>query len=446
MTNFGCFRCEEHGEPNDALRHTHGDSFRVGMGGFVFDAMRRILVKNLYGVDGSTPPHGVPRREIYGTEAIHELLIDVVDSYGTVPTWGPYKDCLNDGHNFVRPTPTPKNPQTAAFLAYWMLAKHACREIPMFQYVYNSVMPIKMHNATLSRGTSAGRNNVGDAFYWLAAQTYLNGMILSATYGNNPNDVLSNPENPDDPDWMDPKTPTYVLGWGLDTNDPEHVPAKEIRHPYPLRDRKFAVPASGKHPFLGSGQDHEEFIEKFRTYGDADKMRFVRMLAYLRSWVLPDFLVKGDMLRPAVLEFAELPDGPRLSYSYYWSMKPLDCDHEGGWVPEKRLLSLAWREAPGSAGGSFHGVDLPRVAYLVANIDKLARDCLLKATLDLYGDRSAMVSTMQANPEVERSWDHWHPEISVVHPQNGKLSIRRNLSLQPREVAVIRLTPQGRQS
>jgi hypothetical protein len=85
------------------------------------------------------------------------------------------------------------------------------------------------------------------------------------------------------------------------------------------------------------------------------------------------------------------------------------------------------------------------VAYLVANADTVAYKCVFRVSIEIHGDRSALVSTMQADPAAEQSWEQWDPGVSLVHPQNGKLTIRRNLSLQPREVAVIRLTPQGTQ-
>jgi hypothetical protein len=175
-------------------------------------------------------------------------------------------------------------------------------------------------------------------------------------------------------------------------------------------------------------------------------MRFVRMLAYLRSWVLPDFLVKGDMLRPGVLHSVTPGSTLPLGYSYYWSMKPWNCNHLGAWAPESRLLSVAWREAPRATGGPFHGLDLPRAAYLVANVDTVAHNCVFSVTVDLYGDRPVRVNTMHLNPDDEGSWEQVAPEILIVQPQNGKISIRRNLSLQPREIAAIKLTPQENQS
>jgi hypothetical protein len=53
---------------------------------------------------------------------------------------------------------------------------------------------------------------------------------------------------------------------------------------------------------------------------------------------------------------------------------------------------------------------------------------------------------MQPDPQAETSWDQWDPEVLLLHPQNGDISIRRSLSLQPQQVAVIRLTPQENQT
>jgi hypothetical protein len=431
---FACYGCGIGAGHSHNIGYQIG--FKIGMGGFLFGAVREILTANLYGPGVTRPIFGQKRRELYGTEAIHELLIDVVDLYGTVPSWGPYKDALTDEHGAYTPPPppSPTSPNQAMWLTYWMLKERICVEEPMLQYVYGPVMAVKAHNATVSGAVPYGThptNDIGDAFYWLAAQAYLNGMVLNLQYDNTPLDVLANPANPNDPNSMDPKTPTYMLGWLRETLQqalrPESVGPEVGEDPDPLAPEGTLMPLAGKHPIAGGDS---RFL-RFRTYGDPKKLQYVRMLAYVRSHVLSEFLVHGEMMRPGTAATAQEPVA--LAYNYYWSMSHHAGNHSGEWRPASDLVSRAWREAVG---------EFPRVLYLVANVGREARGCSFAADLDLYGSHAARGHELQLSPGDEGSWRDWRAIAEPLAPVNGRIRVRRQVLLAPGQVWVLRLSIQ----
>ena len=125
-----CFFCDDrhsHRLPNGAY------GFRVGTGGFINRAKRDILASDMYG-------EGRARKGIFGTEGVTECFIDLMDTYGFVFNWGPFK------------TKPPKG------FSYFdgLIFDGKIEEIPLIQFVYNRVMPVQFNICNLSGG---GRRN-----------------------------------------------------------------------------------------------------------------------------------------------------------------------------------------------------------------------------------------------------------------------------------------------
>jgi len=300
--NYGnpeCLWCEE-GEEDDLTKHVHsfntnGKGFQVGRGGFINQARRDSLLINLYGT--ASPSPRALRSEIFGTEAMTEILIDAIDCFGCFRTWGPYKP-----FDYATATDLGQGEIGSFGGMFKWIREHNCVEIPLMQYIYNPVMPLKLSgHLTLSGGENSA-HDVGTAFFWVAAKSYLSGFIIRLDYDQVPVDILSS---------MYKRTDTYMLFWNRFVENPE----KQI---WPAKDGR-GNPAPGRHPI----NNPPSFDAINRTYADPLKEQFLRMMSHLRCKVLPEYLVYGEMMRPAHINEE---DNPLYSFDYdiYWSFAEND--------------------------------------------------------------------------------------------------------------------------
>jgi hypothetical protein len=430
-----CMWCDDGDDlTGKASPHTHGDRFRVGSGGFMLRAIREMYVQLLYGERGLLPPHGKPRQGLLGSEAVHELLIELLDFSGSESSWGPYRDnyVAIDAHG----TPYPLFSNA---LASWIInGKGDCEEVPALQYVYSPVMPLKTVNGTLSRGTDDisrdGRiHDIGDAFYWLFAQAFLNGAFPSLVYANTPIDVLNDEQ---DDTSMPKDTATFVLGWNRVTERPNAPPLIEALRHEKWPPREWA-PVPGRHPYLRDPR----FTKYLRTYGDLRKQRYLRMLAYLRTHLLRDFIVFGEMQRPPQVT---VPAGrsitSALMYAHYWSLSP-PSRHAGRWTPPATILSWCWNGTTSGEDRGRHRAPARSTVLVVANVDTSPRQVRVNSVLHFPNVAAVRANELRLNPESESGWDAWQRRPAVLLPVNGQLHIAETLELASHEIHAIKLEP-----
>jgi len=181
----------------------------------------------------------------------------------------------------------------------------------------------RFERVNLSGGPNS-KHNIGRLFYWLLAKRYLAGALVELGNAEGLMNVLSNTFTK-----LDQSVPSYMLGWARFAATAE-TPPSEPEFP------NTNDPKPGKHPSI---------TDKNRTYGDPDKERFLRMMAYMRSYVVPDFLAYGEMIRPGSI--LKVNDGTihgkaRLQtedsfledfdYDYNWEWR------QGGWI------HLVWKD------------------------------------------------------------------------------------------------------
>jgi len=253
-------------------RTTPGDPWttghRVGVGGFVWDNQRQMVIDARDKFDYPI---------LLGTEQMTELFVDSFDFYhfggnGMGPLRAPTRGSYDDGEYSCN--------QEWAGLDYW-LKQGIAEEIPMLQYVYHPMMPVRNGIVMLSGGTCNGDPsdfNIGSIFYWITAREYFEyGNMVELEYSDVEMDVLCNNGgatflgNP----MMPSNTPSYRLGWARSSASTETL---------------VQPPALGKR-----GSNSSE-----RTYGDPAKMAFLRMAAGLRSYIVPEFLVDGEMRKVGI--------------------------------------------------------------------------------------------------------------------------------------------------
>jgi hypothetical protein len=169
-------------------------------------------------------------------------------------------------------------------------------------------MPVRQGIVLLSGDGSPqypSHHNFGDIFYWIAAREYLEfGGTVELEYHDVEMDVVySNPTYTFLPN-MDPTTPSYREGWF------RQDPSEEIRY----------GSDTGKHD-----ADSDE-----RTYVDRNKAAFLRMLAAVRMYMAPKFLVMGEM-RDKPLTLLSTHSTPA-AFQYDWyGQRALNNDHPDTW-------------------------------------------------------------------------------------------------------------------
>lgn len=470
-----CLCCQPNADRPDNY-HDHftnraDNGFQVGTGGFLHQAMRRLLLESMYGRDAI---HGSKRRQIFGTEQMTEVLIDGADFYHTSEGLGPIK--LYSVSSTLEPYDDPKHME-GYFLgvAKWIDEGH-CREVPMFQYVYHPVMPVRTERVNLSgqRGNvQVSKHNIGNLFYWSVAKRYLAGALVELGYAECLMDVPSNTFTK-----LSQNIPSYMLGWSREhTRYPEQVPNPAVN------------PTTGE-PVPGK---HDDLNDAHRIYGDPNKERFLRMMAYMRSFIVPDFLVYGEMLRPGTIfhyssryskDLEEGSPREKFDYEYFWerkrpnhnllvynpgsgrhSLKPGDAygcqsnhsskthvwyqtwDKNGKMVHLRResmpftadcLLASAWRRF------SSTGMVLPTEAvHMVANVGSENRIFVLQVDLSgSFAKHTAYLRTMTLDPRNESTWGDWSATVQELpyHPKSFHWH-QIELSLDPHQVVILRFSP-----
>ncbi|NLH48879.1 MAG: hypothetical protein GX444_09785 [Myxococcales bacterium] len=389
-----------------------------------------------------------------GTEAMTEVFIDSVDCYGMAVTWGPYKQ-----YTYA----SPKNYFSEGGFGGWegWVFYGKCMEIPMFQYVYNPVMPLKLAgHGNLSGGTGpnadeTSAHNIGQCFYWLVAKSYLSGFVIRIDYDLVPVDILSS---------MDKKADTYMLDWNRPMEDPEKPLNVPEVLPEGTTDWHYWIPKPGRHPYrhFPFPERHKEFNKHQRTYGDPQKEQFLRMMAYMRSHLIPEFLVYGEMMRPGKI-VSEENKKIDYDYEYYWSFgdtnhpifqKPIayedvyaaQLEHQGNWST-KPIITSAWHEANPDNLQIIGHVQLPNALYIVANTSNVARNLKYSFECDLYPkDTLLRVFVLRLRPgsSHQSSWSDWQMLDEPLRSIDGIVSWEREGKLFSHEIMLIKLEPMGK--
>jgi hypothetical protein len=417
-------------ELHDHFTAENEDGFQVGTGGFLNRAKRAVLNRNLYGTENPSPR--ARRRELFGSEGTCEPFIDLLDCHAHMATWGPYKQ-------YTIAASTIGNVHYPPAFTGWIrwVYERTCEEIPLLQYVYNSVMSVRLAgHGNLSGGSGPNgeesAHNIGSAFFWLMAQTYLSGMIPRLDYDIVPVDVLSS---------MDKKADTWMLGWNRYFQHPGRVPFRP--------QDEFGNPAPGRHPY---GR-HPEFDATNRTYGDPTKEQYIRMWSYLRSYQLHDFLVYGDMIHPGTIP-AQQNQPVNLDYDYYFAfggaakkrarnqqgnivlelktVRPDETEHAGTWAV-RPLLTSGWVQT-----SQFHGSDGWPSLYLIANVGDGRQACLYQITTRRYRG-PVQCHILRCRPAEESSWCDWVAG-PILWPEDGVLRhVFRFAKFHRHEVIAVRL-------
>ena len=320
-------------------------NFRVGTGGFIYAAMRDQLSKNPF-------VRGV-RAQIFGMEAMSEIFIDGVDFYTSAQGFGPYRP-----YDIAATHAAPNGGYTGLDI---LIMNGQAEEIPMLRYVYNHVMPIRVYGALISGGAPGGvktRNNVGDMFYWMVAQAYISGAIVGLSYDTCLMDIPSLLWGSNN-DWRD--IPTYMSGWNQPSvNANVELGLRYLWKPVVVDDKVIWVtlhdPAPGMHNDPSSDPGDVN-----RTYGDPEKEEYLRMAAYMRSFVIPDYVVYGRMLQPGLIQpnyqqsltydmycgFGDLPDGILPGQFKHSATCNVDC-----------LFAASWRTIDSTSSAAFSAVEI----------------------------------------------------------------------------------------
>ncbi|NLH47398.1 MAG: hypothetical protein GX444_02230 [Myxococcales bacterium] len=280
--------------PSDDIIKAHRPDLglnQVGSGGFVWEVQRDMIDATRHN------PWSNQQDMLLGTEQMTEIFIDLFDYYGAGEnSLGPLRRYSSLGQycqqrNFFQQD-------------RWIMEGDA-KEIPMLQYVYHPMMPIRNDGAWFSGGEGSTYNS-GDIYYWVLAREYLEyGATISMWFTDAEMDVLSDNTNYDFLPSMDPQTPSYRLDWVRTQESTETLTASDTQ--------------PGKH-----GYDSIE-----RAVGDPKKEAFLRLMAALRSYVIPDFLVSGDMRTTGIKPYSTQQG--EYSYYFYTSLGHKLCQNDNLW-------------------------------------------------------------------------------------------------------------------
>jgi hypothetical protein len=371
---------------------------QVGMGGFVWEAQRNMIEETRRNASDVADT-------LLGTEQMTEVFIDKFDYYGSG------EGGLGPLRPFRVPADDDDDDDDDACLANFVFPDDAIMagnavEIPMLQYVYHPMMPIRMDGAWFSGSHPStpsfpygGTYDSGDIYYWVAARAYFDyGAMIQMYFSESEIDVLSF----SDPSYsflpvMDQNTPSYRLGWWRDTANPETV----------VGDLQ-----KGKHS-AGSTE---------RAIGDPPKMAYLRLAAAIRSYIVPTFLVYGEKRTTGVM----VNDMGAHDYSYYFftaksnsdlatelehcsSVSQFDhCEHECGAFSAEPFVTASWQN---------YGSGSPlKILHIVANATNTVASPSL--TIDRVPEYSGyayyqarVYSPTVANmaPVYTRSWTRFSP-------------------------------------
>ncbi|MBZ0271277.1 hypothetical protein K8I61_04525 [bacterium] len=406
--------------------------FQVGRGGFTFEAARDMLGAVRY---SGAEPH------LMGTERMSEIFVDLQDFYsagedGSGPLRrfdigshdGLFSDCCGQFTGESK----------------WIM-EGAGKEIPLLPFVYHPAMPVRTSSLTLSGGgdaTHVSANNIGDIFYWVAARAYLlYGGIASLFYDNVPIDLLSFPDpgmTVPLPTTLDPDGTTYQLGW-IRNGSPE-TPADPQNG---IDQGRYECGQSG---FAGTC-----------SYGDPQKEKYLRMLAFLRNYRLTKYVAYGDMRREGTFSL-NFPPPIYAPYSYEFYMarsQPTeDCralpwlicnddeclEHDSvgtatcpsqGFQGE-RFIHNSWKDADPPQGQK------PEIVYVLANL--YGSTLNLNYTVDIsseYGSTPGYACALTFSPNTA-NFPNWSG--SAPWTVNGSQTLT-SLSIPSKNVLVIRIKP-----
>jgi hypothetical protein len=360
-----------------------------------------------------------------------ELFIDLVDCYGMAITWGPYKDLFYENMPGRNPEKAKDIIIIHGSFSGWMdwVMKRTCNEIPMLQYVYNPVMPVKLSGHLNLSGIDnqpINKHHIGKAFHWVVASSYLYGMITRLDYDKVLVDIF--PEMPSD-------TPTYILDWIRNYIYPETSPDEAMND--------YGDPNSGKHP---QGQD-VKFDTLNRTYAHAKKIKYLRMLAYMRTQIVPEFLVYGEMLRPGVIsneqnkiykydyDYFQSMNGWKNEHSTYFWKKTMPLDSTYWYWRARPLIVAAWKDQIDNSVNT-----TPRAIFTVANSCDKERTFDYQVVSDLFGDGKVKVEQLHMVFTNEKTWNTWRLCEERLVSQNGILQHTFKVTLGAYGVCIYRLT------
>ena len=174
---------------------------------------------------------------------------------------------------------------------------------------------------------------------------------------------------------MDPDTPTYMLGWARNTEDPEEEVDK-----MPL----LLNPKPGK---------HSDVADRHRTYADPKKENYLKMMAFLRTHVVGEFLIFGDMVRPATIRPNEIV---KYDYNFFWSLRKI-TEHAGKFGGAA-FISSGWVKAFNNPSDEADDT----AVYIVANATEEKR-ANIEVVIDLDGvfpGRVVSYQTMRIVPNI----------------------------------------------
>jgi hypothetical protein len=182
----------------------------------------------------------------------------------------------------------------------------------------------------------------------------------------------------------------------------------------------------------------------------------------LRSYVAPEFLVYGEMIRPGTIadeqnEFFEF------DYEYFFAIgasstrlfsdpwgdkvpaKAHQLEHRGKWKA-RPLLTNAWsnidplvHRTPGPGAGPF----LPAALYAILNSSNETRAFRFKVDTDVFGSASCAWEWLRMKPDHEDSWDQWNRSGVVLLPLEGWIRHSWQLTLGAHEAYLLKIAPRG---
>ena len=424
-----CYHCDHPGSvinpesPHDHFTADHSNGFQVGAGGFLNRAKREVLRGNNYN-------YGVRPVQLFGTEGMTEIFIDLVDCYGMAVTWGPYKDLFYENEPGYNPIYGKDIIVTHGGFSGWVdwVMKRTCNEIPMLQYIYNPVMPLKLSghlNLAGSDSQPVNKHHIGKSFYWVVASSYLYGMISRLDYDKVLVDIFPN---------MPSDTPTYILDWNRFPEYPETSPVESMND--------YGDPNPGKHP---QGQD-DKFDTLNRTCAHAKKIKYLRMLSYMRTQIVPEFLVYGEMIRPGVIpneqnnykhydyDFFQSMNGWINEHSTYFWKNTMPSDSTYWYWNARPLIVAAWKDQLDNTN-----IKIPRAIYIVANSSNNNITFNYKVVSDLFGEGKVNIEQLHMVFTNEYTWNAWRVWEEGLFSHNGILQHTFNITLSAYDVCIFLL-------
>ena len=233
---------------------------------------------------------------------------------------------------------------------------------------------------------------------------------------------------------MPADTPTYILDWYRNSIYPETSPDNAMK--------KHGDPNPGKHP---AGQD-ADFDTLNRTYAHAKKIKYLRMLSYMRTQIVPEFLVYGEMIRPGIIpneqnkvyeydfDFFQSMNGWRREHSTYFWKKNMEDSTYWYWRARPLIVS-AWKDQLDYSIGI-----TPRAIFMVANSCDKELTFDYQVVSDLFGKSEVKVEQLHMSFTKENTWNSWHPWAERLISQNGILQHTFNITLKAYDIRIYRLS------